>query len=466
MRSAITNSGLRVPAEAHHDQPRARLPAQDRPELRPAAGDVDPRGERSGRARAGGGLRVRGRAVADRRAAADPRRAGGRAGRAGTRARAARRARCARRARRRWSRASRSSPRTRWSRWQTSWRARRARRCPRLTGPTTVAVLEPPDMCDVRGHDALLPAIVVAAAGGHNLFLHGPPGTGKTMIARRVPSILPPLARGEAIEVTRIHSVAGLPRAAGSSTARPFRAPHHTISPPAWSAAAAAAAGRDHARAPRRAVPRRAAGVRAPRARGAAPATRGRARGDRRARSGCVQVPDALHARRRVEPVPVRARATGRDAAAGADRAPPAPRSAARCSTASTSPSRSAARGAAALREERAPSSARCAARVVEARERQRARFEGLGVAATPRDDDGWSASSLWATPSALRLLYEFHDRHGLSARGHSPRPARRPHGSRPRGLSTSSGPSTSPPRSRTARTPRRTGAPRDRQWA
>ena len=100
---------LRVPAEAHHDQPRARLPAQDRPGLRPAAGDGDPRGERPGRARAGGGLRVRRRAVADRGAAADPRRAGGRAGRARARARADRRAGRRGRARRRWSRASRSS---------------------------------------------------------------------------------------------------------------------------------------------------------------------------------------------------------------------------------------------------------------------------------------------------------------------------------------------------------------------
>ncbi len=87
-----------------------------------------------------------------------------------------------------------------------------------------------PDLADVRGHNGLVPGLEVAAAGGHNLFLQGPPGTGKTMIARRLPSILPPLAPEEAIEVTRIQSIAGLCGSAGLVTARPFRAPHHTIS--------------------------------------------------------------------------------------------------------------------------------------------------------------------------------------------------------------------------------------------
>ena len=87
-----------------------------------------------------------------------------------------------------------------------------------------------PELSDVRGHNGLVPGLEVAAAGGHNLFLQGPPGTGKTMIARRLPSILPALAPEEAIEVTRIQSVAGLRGAAGLATARPFRAPHHTIS--------------------------------------------------------------------------------------------------------------------------------------------------------------------------------------------------------------------------------------------
>ena len=87
-----------------------------------------------------------------------------------------------------------------------------------------------PDLSDVRGHEAPLLALEIAAAGGHNLLLEGAPGTGKTMLARRLPTILPPLTRAEAIEVTRIHSVAGI-HAGGLISARPFRAPHHTISP-------------------------------------------------------------------------------------------------------------------------------------------------------------------------------------------------------------------------------------------
>jgi magnesium chelatase family protein len=85
-------------------------------------------------------------------------------------------------------------------------------------------------LSDVRGHAAPVLALQIAASGGHNLLMEGAPGTGKTMLARRLPSILPPLTRAEAIAVTRIHSVAGI-HSDGLVAARPFRAPHHTISP-------------------------------------------------------------------------------------------------------------------------------------------------------------------------------------------------------------------------------------------
>jgi magnesium chelatase family protein len=275
------------------------------------------------------------------------------------------------------------------------------------------------ELADVRGHNALIPGLEVAAAGGHNLFLQGPPGTGKTMIARRIPSILPPLAPEEALEVTRIQSVAGLRGAAGLVTARPFRAPHHTVSaaglvgganPPQPGEATLAHRGvlfldelSEFARPSLEAL-------RQPLEDGHVTIVRGQQVmvfptsfmlvaasnpcpcGLGGTRCQCSQADLARHRRRLSGPLLDRI-----DILMRVERPP-----------------------AEALREQVAPSSASVRERVTEARERQLHRLEGHPETSNAQLNSRQIRELARVTPSALRLLGELYDRHALSARGHT----------------------------------------------
>ncbi len=271
----------------------------------------------------------------------------------------------------------------------------------------------------MRGHNGLIPGLEVAAAGGHNLFLQGPPGTGKTMIARRLPSILPPLAPEEAIEVTRILSVAGLRGAAGLARARPFRAPHHTVSaaglvgganPPQPGEATLAHRGvlfldelSEFARPSLEAL-------RQPLEDGHVTIVRGQQVmvfptrfmlvaasnpcpcGLGGARCQCSQADLVRHRRRLSGPLLDRI-----DILMRVERPP-----------------------AEALRRQIAPASAGVRERVVVARERQLHRLAGQPEVCNAQLTSRQIRELGRITPSALRLLGELYDRHTLSARGHT----------------------------------------------
>jgi magnesium chelatase family protein len=289
---------------------------------------------------------------------------------------------------------------------------------PALPPQPPAAAAEPADLSEVRGHNGLIGAIEVVAAGGHNLYLHGPPGTGKTMLARRLPGLLPPMSEREAIDVTRIHSIAGHHGGAGLVGERPFRAPHHTISASGligggttpmpgeitlahhgvlfldeWSEfnRAALEALRQPLEDGRVVVVRSQRVLTFPTRCMLVAASNPCPCGLGGTRCRCTAAEAARHARRLSGPLLDRI-----DVTLGVPRPT-----------------------AAQMRDQIAPTSASVRERVIEARERQTLRFLGTPVTCNGQMTARMVRDLVAATPEAIRLLNRLHDANGLSARGY-----------------------------------------------